>query len=301
MNRLFFVLASVVFLLMIGVFFVTFSGFFTTFPRTQNSSDEPGFSGQITGMVKYHPAIKGDRIQERNLIVWLPPGYEDDPEIRYPVLYMQDGQNIFDPATSFIGIDWQVDETADSLIRSGEIPPLIIVGIFNTSDRTLEYTPGDIGSAYMDFVVHTIKPLIDSTYRTKTDREYTFAGGASAGGILAFMLVWEYPDVFSKAISMSPAFRNPDGFSYEFNFVQTVQNARSTPDDVFFYIDNGGVDLDALLQPGIDEMLLALDAHGYRLYQDFVFVKDDLALHNESAWAVRFPNALKLLMSNGLP
>jgi len=298
MNRLFFVLASVVFLLMIGVFFVTFSGFFTTSPKAQIKTDEPGFSGQITGSVNYHPAIKGNRLQERNLIVWLPPGYDDEPENRYPVLYMQDGQNIFDPATSFIGIDWQVDETADSLIRSGEIPPLIIVGIFNTSDRTLEYTPGEIGSAYMDFVVHTIKPLIDSTYRTKPDRDHTFVGGSSAGGILAFMLVWEYPDVFSKALSMSPAFRNPDGFRYEFNFVQTVQNARNIPENVFFYIDNGGVDLDALLQPGIDEMLLALDAHGYRLYRDFVFVKDDQASHHEIAWAARFPNALKLLMSN---
>lgn len=299
MNKLFFVLGLVVLILMIGVFFVTFSGFFSTSPLSQNQTDEAGFQGQITGTVKYHPAIKANDLQERNLIVWLPPEYGIDPEQRYPVLYMHDGQNIFDPSTSFIGIDWQIDETADSLIRSGEIPPVIIVGIFNTSDRTMEYTPGEKGDAYMDFIVNTVKPLIDSTYLTLTDRGNTFVGGSSAGGIISFMLTWEYPDVFSKAICMSPAFRNPDGFNYQFNYITTVQESTNPPQDVFFYLDNGGVDLDAMLQPGIDEMLLALDAKGYRLDRDFVFIKDDDAPHSETAWAERFPEALKIIL-NGL-
>lgn len=122
MNKLFVVLGLVVFILMIGVFFVTFSGFFSTAPLSQNQPEEPGFQGQITGTVKYHPAVKANDLQERNLIVWLPPDYGIDPDQRYPVLYMHDGQNIFDPSTSFIGVDWQIDETADSLIRAGEIP-----------------------------------------------------------------------------------------------------------------------------------------------------------------------------------
>jgi predicted alpha/beta superfamily hydrolase len=299
MNKLFVVLGLVVFILMIGVFFVTFSGKFSTIPLNQQRNDEPGFQGQITGTVNYHPAVKANGLQERNLIVWLPPDYDQDPKKRYPVLYMHDGQNIFDPSTSFIGIDWQIDEAADSLIRAGEIPPVIIVGIFNTSDRTMEYTPGAKGQAYMDFVVNTVKPFIDSNYQTLTDRENTFVGGSSAGGIISFMLTWEYPEIFSKAICMSPAFRNPDGFNYQFNYVTTVQETQNPPENVFFYMDNGGIELDAMLQPGIDEMLLALDSKGYRLDRDFVFVKDDDATHNETAWAERFPNALKLVL-NGL-
>ncbi len=297
MNKLFVILGLVVFLLMIGVFVVTFSGFFRTSPVDQNRNQEPGFQGQIIGTVKYHPAVKGNELQERNVIVWLPPDYGVDPEQFYPVLYMHDGQNIFDPSTSYIGIDWQIDETADSLIRAGEIPPIIIVGIFNTSDRTLEYTPGEKGDSYMDFVVNTVKPLIDSNYLTLPDRDNTFVGGSSAGGIISFMLTWEYPEVFSKAICMSPAFRNPDGTDYQFNYITTVQNSEETPKDVFFYLDNGGVELDALLQPGIDEMLLALDSKGYRLDRDFVFIKDNEATHSETAWAERFPNALKLILN----
>jgi predicted alpha/beta superfamily hydrolase len=297
MNKLFAVLGLVVFVLMIGVLFVTFSGFFTTNPLSNQQDEKQDFEGQITGTVTYHPAIHANDLQERNVIVWLPPDYGVDPDQRYPVLYMHDGQNIFDPSTSYLGIDWQIDETADALIRAGEIPPVIIVGIFNTSDRTLEYTPGAKGNAYMDFVVNTVKPMIDSTYLTLTEREHTFVGGSSAGGMISFMLTWEYPEVFSKAICMSPAFRNPEGFNYQFNYITTVQSTINPPQNVFFYIDNGGLDLDSILQPGIDEMLLSLDAIGYKLGRDFVFVKDENATHNETAWAKRFPEVLKLIVN----
>lgn len=151
----------------------------------------------------------------------------------------------------------------------------------------------------MDFVVNTVKPMIDATYLTLTDRDNTFVGGSSAGGIISFMLTWEYPEVFSKAICMSPAFRNPAGFNYQFNYITTVQESQNPPQNVFFYLDNGGVDLDAMLQSGIDEMLLALDAKGFRLDRDFLFIKDEDAVHNETAWAERFPEALKITL-NGL-
>jgi len=88
---------------------------------------------------------------ERDIIVWLPPGYENSTE-SYPVLYMQDGQNLFDPSTSTFGIDWQLDETANRLIDDEEINPLIIVGIYNTLNRTPEYTPGDTGKSIWDLL-----------------------------------------------------------------------------------------------------------------------------------------------------
>lgn len=251
--------------------------------------------GQITGTVKYHGAMKGAGIRDRDVIVWLPPGYDVDTKKRYPVLYMHDGQNVFDPATSSFGVDWQIDETADELIKKKSIPPLIVVGIYNTSDRFSEYTPGERGTAYVNFIVQTLKPFIDSTYRTKRDRKNTIVGGSSAGGIASFMIVWEHPDVFSKAICMSPAFKTPGSMTLNFDYVKVVSNSRKR-DDVFFYIDNGGVGLESQLQPGIDEMISALKAKGYQEKKDFVVVIDTAAKHFEADWAKRFPNALTLAL-----
>ncbi len=90
--------------------------------------------GQITGNVVYHQSIKGDGLQDRDLVVWLPPGYDTEPGQRYPVLYMHDGQNIFDPETSYAGVDWAIDEAVDGLIRAGTIEPMIVVGIYNSKD-----------------------------------------------------------------------------------------------------------------------------------------------------------------------
>lgn len=248
--------------------------------------------GQITGTVKYHRAMKGAGLKERDVIVWLPPGYETNTTARYPVVYMHDGQNIIDPATSSFGVDWGIDETVDRLIKSKAIQPVIVVGIYNTSDRMKEYVPGEKGTAYMNFIVNQLKPFIDSTYRTRPDRENTIVGGSSAGGIISFMLVWEHPDVFSKAICMSPAFKI-GGIDY----VKVVQETKKKRQGVFFYIDIGGVGLETQLQPGVDEMIAALKAKGYTEGKDFVYVRDPAAKHFEADWAKRFPNALMLSLS----
>ena len=296
MRPVFITLALLVILLIAGVLYVTFGGFFTL-SQKNTSIELPNYIGQITGNLKYHAAIQGEGIKPRNVIVWLPPNYDADSNSTYQVLYMQDGQNIIDPATSFIGVDWQIYESVDSLITAGSIDPIIIVGIYNTDDRLYEYTPGINGDAYMKFVTQSLKPFIDDTYRTKPDRLNTYVGGSSAGGMISFMLVWEYPEIFSKAIIMSPAFRNPDTMNYKFNYINVVRDNSEVPDSVFFYIDNGGQGLDAQLQPGIDEMLLALDSRGYLLNADFVFIKDEASTHNEKAWALRFPEALKTILS----
>jgi len=250
--------------------------------------------GQVTGTVRYHRGLRGAGIKDRDLVVWLPPGYDADKTRRYPVIYMHDGQNIFDPVTSAFGVDWSVDETADELIRKKTIEPVIVVGIYNTNDRMKEYTPGDKGTAYMNFVVKTLKPFIDSTYRTKADRNNTTVGGSSAGGIISFMLVWEHPDVFSKAICMSPAFRSlsADGWDY----AHVVRGSNGNKKNVFFYIDNGGIGLDSQLQPGIDALLTALKSKGYKEGKDFVFVRDPTAKHAEADWAKRFPRALMTVL-----
>ena len=143
----------------------------------------------------------------------------------------------------------------------------------------------------MKLVTETIKPMIDKAYRTKPGRETTYTGGSSAGGLISFMLAWEYPNIFSGALCMSPAFKIAT-----IDYVSPVENSTKKK-PVFFYIDNGGVDLESRLQPGVDEMLVALKSKGYREGKDFVFVSDPNARHFEAAWAKRFPAAVKLLLS----
>lgn len=254
----------------------------------------------VTGTVRYHRGVTGEGLKERDVVVWLPPGYEQGKQ-RYPVLYLQDGQNVFDPSTSAFGKEWRADETADSLVRADAIKPMIIVAIYNTPDRNKEYLPWEKNQAYKDFLVKKLKPFIDTEYRTRKDARYNYIGGASAGGILAFMMVWEYPEVFSKAMCMSPAFRNPDGFKEAFNIIPDVREGARRPRHVFFYIDNGGKDLDQLLQPGVDELIAALTVKAYRAGKDFVFIKDLQATHNEEAWAKRLPDALIRIQKAKLP
>ena len=248
---------------------------------------EGGFEGQVTGTVKRLGKFSYEGILPREVVVWLPPDYDAFPEKRFPVLYMHDGQNLFDPKTSFTGIDWQIDETADSLIRKGKMNSVIIVGINNTADRSVEYAPTKKGKAYMDFIVNKLKPFIDSTFRTKPEREFTATGGSSMGGLISFMLAWTRDDVFSKAICMSPAFVY-DGV----DFVDYVKSYRGEKKDIQIYIDNGGVGLEEKLQPGITKMLVALDEQGFRSGLDLFYLKDSTAQHNEAAWAKRIKKPL---------
>ena len=265
----------------------------TFLPACDQSGEPRHVEGQVTGTVTYHEAVEGEGLRERDLIVWLPPGYAANSEQRYPVLYMQDGQNIFDPTTSYPGVDWAIDESVDRLIAAGTIEPMIVVGIYNSSDRNSEYSPGELGTSYMDFVINVVKPLIDTTYRTRPERQHTLVGGSSSGGTISFMLAWDHPEVFAGAIVMSPAFKVGPGMDFsEFDFIGYFEATHEKLRDVFFYIDNGGVELDAILQPGIDEMLVSLEQWGYQEDEDWVFIHDPAAKHFESAWAKRFPDAL---------
>jgi predicted alpha/beta superfamily hydrolase len=252
--------------------------------------------GKITGQVKYHRGLTDGDLRPRDAIVWLPPGYDASGEQRYPVLYMHDGQNMVDPQTSAFGVDWQIDESCTRLIKESEISPLIIIGIYNTPDRSEEYLPGPTGEAYMNFVAKSLKPMIDREYRTNPNRSHCYTGGSSAGGLCAFMLVWEHSDVFSKAICMSPAFKyqKPDG-SVAFDYVSTLESSDVPRERIFLYVDNGGVGLDEKLQSGTTEMIEALNEKGLTAEHDYHWKRHPNDRHTESAWAKRFPEAIKIL------
>ena len=236
--------------------------------------------GKITGNVEYIRGIKGKGILPRDAIIWLPPGYDESKKGRYPVLYMQDGQNIIDPATSSFGYDWRMDEVTDSLIKANKIEKIIIVGIYSTSDRGLEYG-GSKSDAYMKFIVNKLKPLIDRKYRTKPGRKNTALAGSSLGGTISFMLLWNYPDIFSAAACISPAFHYK-----EYDCLKLAEK-KVKYKNLKIYIDIGGVGLDTLLQSGVNDMLALLKSKGYKEGINLDYFRDPADEHSEQFWAKR--------------
>ena len=249
------------------------------------------FKGQITGTVRYHKNFPTDGLLPRDIIVWLPPSYEKNMDKRYPVLYAHDGQNLFDLSTSSFGVDWQLDETADSLIRQGKINEMIIVGIYNTKARMKEYWTGDSGKIYMNFVVNQLKPFIDKTYRTIPDRENTASMGSSAGGLISFMLLWEHNEVFSKAACLSPAFY----IKGELDYISPVKNYNGPMKKLKAYFDCGALGLESILLPGVTKMIATLKTKGYKEETDYLWYYDKNGEHNEPNWAKRVWRPLEYL------
>jgi len=248
---------------------------------------ETKIEGQITGNVEYHRNFQGEGIKPRDIIVWLPPGYDSDLNKNYPVLYMHDGQNIVDPNTSLFQVDWQIDEAADSLIRKELIEPIIIVGIYNTPDRNQEYSEDKLGLLYMKFITDSLKQFIDRNYRTKPDRTNTANGGGSLAGLISFMLMWEYSNIISKTICFSPAFKID-----QYDFVDNVKSYVGNLKQFQLFINNGDNELDSMLQPGVDEMLKVLKQQGYIEGSNYFFHKGKNSLHSERDWAKNIWRAL---------
>jgi enterochelin esterase-like enzyme len=245
--------------------------------------------GQVTGELRFHRHVRDRTVSSRDLVVWLPRFYELRDRTTYPVLYLNDGQDLFDPLTAQDGRDWGVDEAMTRMIAEETIEPMIVVGIYSSEDRLAEYAPGEAGEDYMRFIVKTVKPLIDRRYRTRPGRESTFIGGAAMGGVIAFATAWTYPEVFGAAMSLSPAFRL-DGRLDNLPWFEASAGEDLRP--VFFYLDSGGQGADALLRPGVEDMVDLLQSWGYRPERNYVFIRDFDADHGVSAWGQRFPSAL---------
>ncbi|OGU73108.1 MAG: hypothetical protein A3G43_04035 [Ignavibacteria bacterium RIFCSPLOWO2_12_FULL_56_21] len=239
--------------------------------------------GGIHGMARYHRQLSGSGLKyRRDVIVWLPPSYAKNPRRRYPVLYMHDGQNVFDPSTATIGRDWRADEVADSLIHAGSVEEMIIVAINNSADRMVEYSETVQGRAYAGFVVHTVKPMIDSLYRTKRGPHDTAVMGSSMGGLISFLFIWWHPDVFGKAGCLSSVFHRRHS-----SVLDSVSRMEPGSRTMKLYIDCGGSGGDETLKPGMDEMADLLGQKGFREGEEFAMYYDPRAEHNEPAWSAR--------------
>ncbi|TFW16316.1 alpha/beta hydrolase-fold protein [Duganella callida] len=219
----------------------------------------------------------------RKLRIYLPPGYDTNPRQRYPVLYMHDGQNLFDARSAAYGVAWDINAAMDKLIAAGAIAPAIVVGIDNAGEqRIAEYTPccdpkygGGKLDAYAAFIVDTVKPWADANLRTLPERDHTAVMGSSLGGIASVYMAQKYPQVFSKAGGVSSSF-----WWNEQMFIK--QPPAHLP--VSLYID-AGTDNDGL--EDTRKMRDALLAQGFRLGEDLYYHEAAGGSHNEKSWAAR--------------
>ncbi len=254
--------------------------------------------GDLKSRLRMHQQF-ASRVEEEkhDLIVYLPPMYDAQPDRRYPLLFMQDGQNLFDPETSFIkGNYWRMGETADELILAGEIEPLIIAGIYNTGVRRIdEYTPtedkrlgGGQADAYGQMLVEELKPFIDHTYRTLPGADNCGMGGSSLGGLVSLYLGLRYTWVFSKLAVMSPSV-----WWHNQAILRTVAQITKKP-DLKIWLDVGTREGKQALT-NVRALKRDLIKKGWKRGRDLGYMEMQGGEHSELAWAQRVAPMLKFL------
>jgi predicted alpha/beta superfamily hydrolase len=263
----------------------------------------PDRAHTLTGDIRTHADFHSRILDRtRTVLVYLPPGYEssENRSKRYPVLYLHDGQNVFDGATCFIpGKEWRVDETAETLIRAGKIEPLIIVAVYNGgAERGDEYTPtrdarfnggmGGRADEYGKMLVEELKPFIDRTYRTRRDADGTGMGGSSFGGLVTMYLGAKRPDVFRRLAVVSPSVWWDNRV-----LLKHIRDLKSRPLQKI-WLDIGTKEGHRAVT---DTRALrdALTAKGWTLDRDLSYLEADGAVHDEAAWAQRVEPMLRFL------
>lgn len=258
----------------------------------------------VHGELKWHPDFYSPQLQNhRDILLLLPPSYHQDEARRYPVLYMHDGQNLFDAYTSFAG-EWQVDEALQELSREGL--EAIVVGIPNMGEeRIREYNPyhhphfgAGRGEGYLRFLVESLKPNVDAHFRTLPGRAHTGIMGSSMGGHISLYAFFRYPQVFGMMGAMSPAF-----WIARRRLAWFVQRAPYLPGRL--YLDVGTLEQKPPLVGGLltrqyrsesSAITGMLIRKGYRPQQELLYIEDEGGRHQEADWARRLPAALRFLL-----
>lgn len=288
------------------------------FPDTQRKIKTPSWqqyqdvypleSGhKVVGNILIAQHVYSPQLQnERDIVVYLPPSYNES-EKRYPVLYMHDGQNLFDHATSFAG-EWLVDETLEHLALTEGLEA-IVVGIANNGTKRLdEYSPfvdlnygGGEGNHYVSFIANSLKPMIDSQFRTLPQRRKTGILGSSMGGLISLYAFFYREDIFGFVGAMSPSLWFARGAIYHY-----IESASFLPGKV--YLDAGTRELGGSRQAKasrkqsrqyyarVRRMKRLLVRKGYRPVRDILYVEEKWAHHGESAWARRLPDAIRFFL-----
>ena len=276
---------------------VSIDGWMNEAPRTEVTSTLTGDIRTLENFDMPQLGRKGD------IVVFLPPSYatSDDP-IRYPVLYMLDGQNVFDEATSYSN-EWRIDEQLSDMYANEEMSELIVVAVPNGPKRWQEYNPWDFldnqnqrqkgrGNDTMAFIASTLKPYIDNQYRTRADAASTGLMGSSLGGMMAIYAAMEFDHVFGFVGAFSPslAVKNIAG---EAALIEGVSRLQTHPHSRI-YIDMGEIEYDGYTE--VEQLYFGLLEKG--VPSDMIkLVKDDNGRHCELDWSERFPQAIGFLLN----
>jgi enterochelin esterase-like enzyme len=280
-----------------------------------------------TGTIVDLGVMQSKYADPRRVVVWLPSGY-DAHGPKYSVLYMHDGQNLFDTKTAGYGMEWQIDETLDRLIREKKVRPTIVVGIWSTPKRLQEYVPskafntlpasyrgkvralygGDpLSDGYLRFLVHELKPAIDQRFNVKTGPADTVIMGSSMGALISLYAIDEFPSVFGAAGMVSthwPLVITPDNkpiSDEEYEIVSSTFErylAPALPDPVThkLYFDHGSETLDAVYARYQDRVDAVVRRDGYREWSNTVSLSFPGQKHNEISWASRVAVPLQFLL-----
>lgn len=249
----------------------------------------------VVGTVKLLKQLRSpQRENQRDIFVYLPPSYDAGEQQRYPVIYMHDGQNLFDQATSFAD-EWHVDATMEVASEAGL--EAIVVGIPNMGEeRCNEYSPftdakhgGGCGDAYLDFVIETLKPLIDKDFRTRPEREHTGIAGSSMGGLISLYAYFRHAEVFGFAGIMSPALWFAGRAIFGYLEAPTVVPRR-------LYLDVGTREGEMELTD-VRRLRDQLVGKGFQPGRDLLYVEEHGGRHTEAAWARRLRKELQFLLT----
>ena len=265
------------------------------------------------GSLTRHPNLESAYVRPRHVDVWCPPGYAEAAQARYPVIYMPDGQNLFDRALVGSGQDWGVAPAIDRLMRERGLPGAIVVGVWNIARRWGEYMPArpllapqaaalaerfarEQGGApdsdgYVRFLAAELKPLIDATYRTRPGREHSFLMGSSMGGLISLYALSERPETFGAAACLSTHW--PAGGDLLVDGMAAILPPAGAHR---IYFDFGTAGLDAAYEPFQRRMDAHMRAAGYREGLDWQTLKVPGAEHNEAAWRARLHLPLAFLL-----
>jgi predicted alpha/beta superfamily hydrolase len=287
--------------------------FVFSFARAQGTANSISH-GRIVSIKDYQSKF----VLPRNVDIWLPEDYDQSSTERYAVLYMQDGQNLFSSGSSYGGVEWQVDETLSRLRMHDSVRKVIVVGIWNSAKRFLEYNPAKaykllrpaiqkeleteyggkpLSDEYLKFMVKELKPYIDAHFRTKKDRANTYVAGSSMGGLISLYALFEYPTIFGGAACISTHWpvsikRNgPEAPKALLNYIRT----HLPQQECRLYFDHGTATLDSWYTPyqGMVDVLLKQRAPKTLHWISKVY---NGAEHNEASWQKRFDTVAYFLM-----
>jgi len=279
-------------------------------PENQNLSDKPekinNYGNKLGRYVMLENFSNYLGLKKRNVKIYLPADYHSTTK-SYRVIYMHDGQNLFEDEEASFGTEWRVDENYDELIEENLIEPAIIVGIWNVGnpDRAIEYTGKveDKREKYTQWIIHSLKPYIDAHYRTKHQPEFTGIAGSSFGGSISLYQSWNYPEVFGLAAIVSPSLKHGS-----YNLFRKIEKYTESKKSVRYWIDAGNKEGPQIKVAGrrryvrhsrrLAEKLASL---GWNENDDLAYYEDWEGIHSEKTWSKRIKNILYFLLRKEKP